>query len=278
MIRVFPRKTKATPNDKNVRFSTPELFDETDEVHISVTFTYDIKQAEWLEKNWRHVAPVKMGGPAFDDPGNDFKPGMYLKKGYTITSRGCPNKCWFCSVWKREGNIRELPIKDGFDVLDSNLLACSDSHIKKVFDMLSRQKEKPRFTGGLEAKLMKPWIAQELKKLKPYPCFFAYDTPDDYEPLVNCSKILKEEELLKYHNAYFCYVLCGFKNDTMELAEKRFKQVFDLGFIPFAMVYRDRKGIISKEWQRWAHGWIRPWAVMARFNEHVLNENRLRLL
>jgi hypothetical protein len=264
MIRVFPRKTSATPTDKLVRFSTPEMFDETDEIHISVTFTYDLKHAEWLEKNWRHVAPTKMGGPALNDLGGEFVPGRYLKQGYTITSRGCPNKCWFCSVWKREGNIRELEIKDGYDVLDSNLLACSDDHIKKVFDMLSRQKERPRFTGGLEPKRMKSWIAKELKKLKPSACFFAYDTPDDYEPLRECSQILKEVELLKTHHEYCCYVLCGFHNDTMDLAEKRLKQVFELGFLPFAMVYRDKMGEITKEWARWARLWIRPWVVMAR--------------
>ena len=58
--------------------------------------------------------PVHMGGPAFNMPGGDFVPGMYLKKGYVITSRGCPNRCWFCSVPRREGGrLRELPITEG---------------------------------------------------------------------------------------------------------------------------------------------------------------------
>lgn len=46
IIRVFPRRTNATPDDQDVRVATtPTLWDEADEVHISVTFTWDIPWA-----------------------------------------------------------------------------------------------------------------------------------------------------------------------------------------------------------------------------------------
>ena len=63
---------------------------EVDEVHISVTFTWDRQRAEELEKQWRDVGvPVKIGGPAYGDRMSpDFVPGRYLKQGYTFTSRG----------------------------------------------------------------------------------------------------------------------------------------------------------------------------------------------
>lgn len=143
----------ATPDDAGAYTTGPELWTECNEVHISVTWTYDLPRAEQLEKEWRHVAPVKIGGPATGMRGEDFTPGLYVKRGYTITSRGCPNKCWFCSVWKRDGTIRELPIHDGWNLLDDNILACSEKHIRAVFDMLHRQKKSARFTGGLEARL-----------------------------------------------------------------------------------------------------------------------------
>ena len=114
IIRVFPRRTKASPNDKLVRFGMPTMFDEADKVHISVAFTYDLPVAEILAEQWGVVAPVEVGGPATGERSGEFIPGKYLKKGYVITSRGCPNKCWFCSVWRREGReIRELEIKNG---------------------------------------------------------------------------------------------------------------------------------------------------------------------
>jgi hypothetical protein len=240
LIRVFSRKNNATPDDENVRFLRPGIFDEADKVFVSVTFKEDKKRAEYLATCWERLTKkVTVGGPAYDDPGGEFEPGMFLKKGYVITSRGCPNHCWFCEAWKREGNkSRELQIRQGFNILDSNLLACSEKHIKAVFKMLESQKEKPRFTGGLEAAKMKPWIVEALKKLKPTTAYFAYDELSDYEPLVECCKMLKQYEILPNpgHN-YFCYVLCGYKADTFDLAEKRLNQVIDLGLFPMAMLF-----------------------------------------
>lgn len=87
IIRVFPTKTNATPTDELVRIrETPSFFDEADEVHVSVTFTWDIPIAEWLAKQWEPVATVKIGGPAYNEPGGDFIPGMYMRHGYAITS------------------------------------------------------------------------------------------------------------------------------------------------------------------------------------------------
>lgn len=44
IIRVFPTKTNATPDDELVRIrEVPSLFDEADEVHISVAFTWTFR-------------------------------------------------------------------------------------------------------------------------------------------------------------------------------------------------------------------------------------------
>jgi len=75
IIRVFPHKTNATPNDELVFIGDPTMFAEADEVHISVTFSWDIPEAERLEKEWRYVAPVKIGGPALGQRGELFTPG-----------------------------------------------------------------------------------------------------------------------------------------------------------------------------------------------------------
>ncbi len=91
------------------------MYDEADEVHISVAFEWDIPKAESLAREWERVAPVSVGGPALGDPGSEFEPGRYMKHGYVITSRGCPNSCWFCKAWRNEGRTpRELEVKDGW--------------------------------------------------------------------------------------------------------------------------------------------------------------------
>ena len=66
IIRVFPRKTKATPIDDLVRFSGPGMFadDAADQIHISVTFTNDLRKADVLAKEWKGRGEVLIGGPA----------------------------------------------------------------------------------------------------------------------------------------------------------------------------------------------------------------------
>lgn len=264
IVRVFPRRTRATPDDEDAYVGLPHLYTEADEVHISVTFTWDLPAAERLEKEWRHVAPVKIGGPATGEGGGDFEPGVYLREGYVITSRGCPNNCWFCSVPKREGRLRELPIRDGWNVLDDNLLACSPNHILAVLKMLHGQKRRSEFTGGLEASRLTDWLAAAFRRLKPKQMFFAYDTPDDYEPLVEAGKLLREAGFTNADHSLRAYVLIGYPKDTFDDAEKRLHQTLDAGFIPMAMLYRDKTGNTDVEWRRFQRGWARPAIIASR--------------
>lgn len=243
----------------------PGMFDEADEVHISVTFTWDMPHAEWLEQQWRHVAPTKIGGPATGERSGNFTPGMYLKNGYVITSRGCPNKCWFCAAWKREGNVRELPITKGWNVLDDNLLACSTNHIKAVFTMLNQQSQRTIFTGGLEAKRLKEWHVAALVELKPQRMYFAYDTPDDYEHLRTAGAMLLDHGFTIASHTCCCYVLCGYHGDTILDADKRMNDTLDAGFTPMAMIYKDhKKGHHSKEWKVFQREWARPSIIYGR--------------
>lgn len=264
-IRLFPRKTKATPDDQDVVINRgPGFFDECDSVEISVSFTWDIPVADKLEKQWKYVAPVKIGGPALGAKGEDFVPGRYVKNGYVITSRGCPNNCWFCSVPKREGPLRELPVTNGWNVLDDNLLACSDMHINRVFDMLAKQKQKPEFTGGLEAARLKRWHVDRILFLKPSQMFFAYDTPDDFEPLVQAAKMFYESGLSKKSHALRAYVLIGWPKDTFDAAEKRLNDTLKLGVTPMAMLYRNTSGETQRDWRKLQRMWARPAIIYAR--------------
>ncbi len=261
-IRVFPRKTKATPDDENVRINcTPSMFDEADEVHVSVVFTWDLPRAEWLAKQWAHVAPVKIGGPATGERGGEFTPGMYLKPGYVITSRGCPNRCWFCSVPQRDGNYaRELPITKGWNILDDNFLACSGHHIFSVFRMLSKQNNPPEFTGGLEAARLRLWIADALYKIKPKQIFFAYDSPGDLWPLLQAGQTLRNVgfKIHPHSHTLRCYVLCGYPGDKISSALVRMYQTLNAGFTPMAMLWKDELGKSDREWRKFQREWARP--------------------
>ena len=253
------------------------MFFDADEVHISVTFKGDLKEAERLERAWRkrQAAPVYVGGPATGEAGGDFVPGRYLKHGAVITSRGCPNRCPHCSVPKREGaGVRELPVTWGWNVLDDNLLACSRQHIEQVFSMLHAQKHQPSFTGGLEAARLKPWHVELLAKRPPESMFFAYDTPGDLEPLREAGKLLRRPGLglskdgKAIANRARCYVLCGFfRGDTPEKAARRMVDTVEAGFWPMAMVYQPEDAgadyVVPDEWVKVQRHWTRLAAVKA---------------
>lgn len=267
IIRVFPRKTSYTPDDEFVFIGRPPFNPPfVDEVHISCLFTWDRSKAESLYVDWsKYYENVKIGGPAFDAFGEEFTPGLYLKKGEVITSRGCTNRCSYCFVPKREGKLRLLKIKDGWDILDNNLLACPKNHIESVIDMLSKQKHKAMFRGGLEAKLIDEWFISQLQRIKLQCLFLALDRPGDEIPVENAITKLKKANYLK--RQICCYVLVGYKHDTPKEALERLNWLKEIGSMPFAMYFRDNnnKGETPPpEWQKIVRPFCRPVAIFSQ--------------
>lgn len=258
-----------TPVDPDAYVGLPTLFSMSgyDEVHISVAFTWDIERANRLKREWEpYCGKVLIGGPALGDPGGDFYPGKYLKHGAVITSRGCPNKCGFCFVPKREGKIRELFINDGNNVLDNNLLACSRSHIDKVFAMLKTQKG-VIFSGGIESDLVTNEIVDKFRGLSIKFIWLAYDhkflTNSVFEAIRRLRKHFTIEQIR-------CYVLIGYQNDSLSYAKERLSDVFREGALPFAMLYRDEKNTpTTKEWRKLQKLWARPAFIKAEMKGNI---------
>src|SRR5215207_9343274 len=273
IIRVFPRKTKASPDDALAYFGPPDLFAEADEVHVSVTFTADKAIAEQLAEQWRFVAPVKVGGVAYGDTSLEFIPGRYIKPGYTITSRGCPRRCWFCGVWKKWPTPNVLAIYPGWNVLDDNLLACPRDHVEAVFDMLRQQNRRVEFTGGLEALALQDYQVDLLASLKPRPnMFFAYDPGDAFETLESAARCLLKAGFTRQSHRMRVYVLIGYPKDTFDLAEQRLQQMVSIGFTPHAMLWQpetpsQEKHRPAPEWRAFQRRWARPAIIHARAPE-----------
>lgn len=269
LARVFARRTRATPVDAMAFYGQPPFLIEADEVHVDVTFTADKPWAERLAEQWHHIAPVKVGGVAYGDRGDDFIPGRYIKQGYTFTSRGCPERCWYCSVWKRDPTIRLLPIQDGWNILDDNLLACPEVHFNAVIDMLSRQKRRVEFTGGLQASRLKDWHIAGFAKLKPRPvCFFAYDDPDGCkkspaEAMRAAAKQMLDAGFTAASHRLRTFVFIGFPQDTLEKAQARLQEMVAVGFTPYAMLWQPETPSAEKWrpapiWKKFQRSWARP--------------------
>jgi len=273
LARVFPRTNKATPDDDLAFFCPPNLYHLSlgiEEVHVDVTFTSDKNRGELLAEDWSRVAPTKIGGVAYGDAGGHFVPGRYIKHGYTFTSRGCPRRCWFCSVWKRDPIPRLLPIQEGWNILDDNLLACPEPHVRGVFAMLARQGRRVEFTGGLEALALQDYQVGLLADLKPRPnCFFAYDPGDPFETLKSAADRLLSAGFTACSHRLRCYVLIGHPKDSLAQAENRLRQMISIGFTPHAMLWQPETPSAERhrpgpEWRRFQRQWARPAIIHAQ--------------
>jgi len=272
LARVFPRRTKASPDDALAFFGPPDMFAphrEIDAVHVDVTFSADKARAEWLAEQWQAIAPTQVGGVQYESEAQpyplEFVPGRYIKHGYTFTSRGCPRRCWFCSVWKRRPEATPIPnYPEGWNILDDNLLSCSEPHVRGVFAMLKRQTRRIEFTGGLEAAALQDYQVDLLASLSPKPTmFWAYDPGDKFETLAYAAKRMLEAGFTRESHRLRTYVLIGYPKDTFTDAEARLRQMLSIGFTPMAMLWQPETPAAEKwrpapEWRRFQRMWARP--------------------
>lgn len=268
IIRVFPRKTSFTPDDEMAFVGMPGLIiPEHREIHISCTFTWDKTYCEELAFQWegRTDKPVKLGGPAFGSPAEDFTQGMYIKKNIIFTTRGCNNNCPWCCVPKLEGGLKELPICEGNIIQDNNFLQASRQHKDKVFKMLKHQKS-ICFKGGLEADLIDDHFINGISDLRISELWLACDTdarlPEFKRACERLTKAGFNREKIK------CYVLSYGKD--REKDEARAQAVYEAGAMPFVQLYRDfsdKKTEYDADWNAWVRMWQRPAATRAHMEK-----------
>ncbi len=227
-----------------------------DIVLVSCCFTWDATEAKRLVKAWgQYYEKVVLGGPVFKSEDRDFVPGLFVKQGVTFTSRGCRNQCPWCLVPKREGILREIKITEGNIIQDNNLLQCDKSHTDKVFAMLRTQRA-IEFSGGLEARLLTGWMAEDIRSLRVKQVFLACDTEAGLKPLQRAIQLLGLPR-----DKVRCYVLLRFnENETISEATARLEDVWHSGAMPSPQLYQpaDRWIKYSKEWRDLQRNWTRP--------------------
>ncbi|HET6440838.1 MAG TPA: hypothetical protein VFH53_00560 [Phycisphaerae bacterium] len=274
ILRVFPRRTSHTPTDVLTVVGEPGLWipnpDAFDEIHVSVVFTWDQEEGRRLHRAWRDVYPhfdhmrIRYGGPGFGEGAGYFVPGRYARRGITYSSRGCPNHCPWCLVPKREGPLVELPnVAEGNVLQDNNFLACSKPHRRKVYEMLRRQRA-VKFAGGLEARRLTAWDAEQIRSLRLDEVWFAADQWKDLPALGRAIGLLGKISREKVR----CYCLAGFSRiETPDHFNERCMRVWNLGAMPFAQWYRPPDAKTKPRWtDDWApvlRRWSRPAAMKA---------------
>lgn len=178
-------------------------------------------------------------------------------------TRGCPNKCPWCVVPKKEGSIKpyrtwqEIVRPDTMilTLLDNNILAC-DYGIDQI-KQLGKTKYKVDFNQGLDARLVTPEIGRLLGKIHWQKYIrFACDTKSQMAWVEQAHKYCLEGGVAKSN--FFCYALVKEVDDALE----RVEFLRSLNICPFAQPYRDfENNIEPTEEQRHFARWVNHKAV-----------------
>lgn len=229
-----------------------------DIVYSSKVFTFSDTGAPWPDSRRGGTGYGEYGFlpdcvehacPDYSLYGQDFSMGFL--------TRGCPNRCPWCVVPKKEGEIRahadieEFAKHKDVVLLDNNVLA-HDHGIAQI-EKIARLGLRVDFNQGLDARRIDNGVAKRLASLKWLkPLRLACDQKGQID------SIRKAVELLRWHNctprAYFVYVLVKDVDDALE----RVRFLKGMGLDPFAQPYRDfdnqeEPTLEQKQFARWVN-------------------------
>jgi hypothetical protein len=248
-----------------VAFDLPD----PDRVYISCIFQRNAAKARGMCTLFPRAA-VELGGAGL---GNSILPEHieHLMPDYALygcrfsmgfTSRGCIRTCPWCTVWIREGYIRDhAPVQEFLQhanvILLDNFLA--STNCQENLEYLIEHRCRVCFSQGLDIRLITEPIARLLARtryadhqFKVKRLYFAWDDP----ALISAAEVTAGVELLKksgikpYH--LFCYMLTCY-NTTLVEDLNRFDVLRRLGVNPFIMRYNQGGNRIAREFSHWVN-------------------------
>ena len=203
---------------------------------------------QWLPDEIEHIYP-------------DYSLYPMYQEAYGFLTRGCINKCPFCIVPRKEGNIRKhaditefLGGKKRAILMDNNVLA-SDWGLRQIEKIISLD-IRVDFNQGMDCRIIArdKSIAKLLSGVKWIRFIrMAYDNSAITDEVDTAIKYLSEYGIPTYKMFFYMLV----KDGEIKDAEKRALHLDNLGCKPFAMAYRDLNSnkLPSKEQKRFAR-WV----------------------
>lgn len=171
---------------------------------------------------------------------------------YLWFSRGCPRKCDFCVIPKREGKIKPLDVNWNLNlkgkyikVMDNNFFA--NPNYEEAIGQLIEINQPVIFEQGIDIRILDENQCQELDELRLHKQLrISWDNPkQDITP--------KLDILTKYIKPYkiMCYVLINY-NSTPEEDLYRVNKLKEWGIDPYIMTY-GVKNQYTKDFSRWVN-------------------------
>ncbi len=248
-----------------VEWANP-LFGNYDRVYMSKVFTFtpdcmDIYDCEVVKGGTGYSLTTVL--PDYIDrlqPDYSIYPYIDSKTAYGFLTRGCPNKCKWCIVPKKEGNIApymdvdEIAIdgRTNLILMDNNILA-SDYGLEQI-EKIIRRGYRIDFNQAMDARLVTPEIADLLARVKWIKRIrFGCDTPAQVE---HCEKAIQLIDKAGYKGEYFFYCML---HGTFEECFARVNHWHDRGrrYLPHCQPYLDftKKVQNIPQWQKDLASW-----------------------
>ena len=241
-------------------------FDHYDKVYMAKVFSFTEDYRQWIT----NADQIEKGGTGYDIkkvllpeidrmiPDYDLY-NVDKNLAYGFLTRGCPNRCKWCVVPAKEGNI--APYMDIAEVsagrknvilMDNNVLASEYGlqQIEKIISMGVRVD----FNQGLDARLVTDDMARLLAKVKWIKRIrFGCDTPGQ---IAECERATALIDKYGYKGEYFFY--CILLNDFKEAFTRvNYWRTKGGRFLPYCQPYRDlhHPRQIIPQWQKDLAGW-----------------------
>ncbi len=243
------------------------------------TFTPDFNRAAY------HAEEIIGGGTGYDinsrlpdeidrlQPDYSIYPNIPKDTAYGFLTRGCPNKCSWCVVPRKEGKIRpymdidEIAIEGRKKIvlMDNNILAAGDYAVRQLEKIIERG-YRVDFNQALDARLVTDEYARLLARIKwiDRRIRFGCDTKGQIQ---ECERAIALINSYGYRGEYFLYTMIGGNSDFKESFERvnywwkrnhEQRERHEPNIYPYAQPYRnpDNPHEPIPEWQKDMARWV----------------------
>lgn len=205
-------------------------FEHYDKVYMAKVFTFTQEYEYSINAD-----EVEKGGTGYDihktlpdfidrlQPDYSIYNNVDNKTAYGFLTRGCPNKCFWCIVPKKEGkqhpymDVEEIAIegRKNLILMDNNVLA-SDYGLQQIEKIIEKG-YRVDFNQGLDARLVSDDVARLLSKVKFIQHIrFGCDTPKQIAECERAMQLIDKYRGKPFH--YFLYMIIG--SDIKECCER----------------------------------------------------------
>lgn len=206
-------------------------------------------------------------------PDYSIYPNLPKNTAYGFLTRGCPNKCPWCVVPRKEGIIRPYMDVDEIAIegrkhlvlMDNNILAAGD-YAKEQLQKIIDRKYHVDFNQACDARLVTDDFARLMAKVKWIDRRIRFGC-DTHGQIKECERAIELINGYGYKGEYFLYTMIGGKSDFKESYERthywwernhQCREAHKPNIYPYAQPYRDpdNPNHVIPQWQKDMAQWV----------------------